>query len=536
MYKLLIVDDEYLVRRRLVSTIDWASLGISEIYEAEEGRQALGISIENEPDIIITDINMPELSGIELMRSLNESALCPRVILISGYNEFEYARSALKLGAVDYLLKPVDENELLGIIKSCIEDFESHKKEKELLNALVSSSAEIRKRVLADLLSGKVDDPDNSLLRLKHIGIDFPYSSAICIIAHSNGTAVKEKSDYVEETLISFSISNVMEDILPLSFAHFFIVQMDDMNVAVLFSDKTGEELQAAVKDTVDSVKEQLDKLFNANIAFGVGVEVSNLLDLSKSYKTASYAINFCNYKHWDSILNYGESVKTECLDLQSVYSDYNLKAISADIKNGDRASASAGLKLLTDEFLARTSKTPTPLQIKLFYINAINTLFKNCLVSCKLSEEFVNICMDSLKETGAFFTIERLTNGLQKIVGFLLSQYSTFIGNKRHWLIDRITEYIQENYSSSITMKSVARRFYLNPSYFCKLFRDETGVTFTHYLMRLRVEKAKELMSVSTKKFYDIATAVGYSNVQYFSTIFKEIEGITPTQYRNAK
>lgn len=388
MYKLLIVDDEYLVRKRLLSTIDWNSLGICEIFEAENGKQALSISIENEPDIILTDIDMPELSGIELMQALNESALYPRVILISGYNEFEFARSGLKLGAVDYLLKPVDENELISIIKSCIEDLENQKQEKDLINALVNSSAEIQKRVITDLLLGKIDNPDNSLLRLKHIGIDFSYTSAICLIAHSSTMTKSDKNDYVEETLISFSISNVMEEILQSSFKHYFIIQVDDMNVAVLFSDKTCEELQKVIKSVINSVKEQLNKLFNINVVFGVGVEVSDILDLSKSYKTANYAINFNNYNDWNSILNYGENNKTEWLDLQNVYSDYNLKSISIDIKNSDRDSALNNLKLLIDDFLTHSSGSPTPLQVKLFYINVMNTLFKSCLVSGPPSEE----------------------------------------------------------------------------------------------------------------------------------------------------
>lgn len=534
MYKLLIVDDEYWVRKRLLSTIDWGSLGIDEIYEAEDGKQALSISIEYEPDIIVTDINMPELTGIELMQALNESALYPRIILISGFNEFEYARSAIKLGVVDYLLKPVDENELISIIKSCIEDLDNQKKEKELFNALVGYSDEIRKRVLADLLTGKIIYPNNSLLRLKHLGIDFSYSSAICLIAHSSTTANTDKSDYVEETLISFSISNIMGDILPLFFHHFFILQMDDWNVAVLFSKKSGEDLQKSIKDVIDNMNKQLNELFNINIAFGIGNEVSDILELCKSFKTAKYAINTYNFNDWNCILNYGGKNITEHLDMQSIYIDYNLKSISVDIKNCDQTSASMNLRLLLDEFLKHNNQIPTPLQIKLFYINVMNTLLKDCLVSGPPSEEFLNVCIDSLEDIGTFFTPDKLMASLQIIVDFLLSQYNEFFGHKRHWLLDQITGYIKKNYTSSLTMKSVANKFYLNPSYFCKLFKNETGLTFTHYLMKLRVDKAKELMMGSNKKLYDIAAAVGYDNVQYFSTIFKEIEGVTPSQYRN--
>lgn len=534
MYKLLIADDEYWVRKRLLCTIDWKSLGISEVYSAEDGKQALSMSIQYEPDIIITDINMPEITGIELMQALNESALYPRIILISGFTEFEYARSAIKLGVVEYLLKPINENELIDIVKNILEEFESQKQEKELFNDLVGYSDEIRSRVLTDLLTGKISQPNNSILRLKHfLGIDFAYKAATCLIAYSNSVTNPDSNDYVEDTLLSFSISNIMGDILPLFCEHFFSLSIEDLNVFVLFSLRTGENLQKSIRDILENATRQLSELFNTNIAFGVGDEVADILELSKSFKSAKYAINSYNFNNWNCILNYKKNNNKDNLDIQSIYVDYNFKAIASDIKNCDKAAASKDLKLLIAEFLRQNNQNPIPLQIKLFYINVMNTLFKDCLVSGPPSDEFLTLCINSLEDIGTFFTPEKLINGLQNIVDFLLSQYSEFIGNKRHWLLDQITEYINKNYTAPLTMKSVAHKFYLNPSYFCKLFKNETGSTFTHYLMRLRVEKAKELMG-SNKKLYDIAASVGYDNVQYFSTIFKEIEGVAPSQYRN--
>ncbi len=535
MYKLLIVDDEYWVRKRLLTTIDWNALGICEVFDAEDGKEALGICIQYEPDIIVTDINMPELTGIELMQALNESALYPRIILISGFNEFEYARSAIKLGVVDYLLKPIDENELKNIVKNIIDDFENEKKEKEMFEDLVDYSDEIRKRVLADLLTGKMEQPGSSILRLKNfLGIDFPFSSAICLIAHSKSVLNTDKSDYVEDTLLSFSISNILGDILPLFLQHFFLLSVEDLNVAVVFSEKTGEELQKTIQEIAKSVNHQLEELFNINIAFAVGEEAADILELCKSFKSARYAINSYNFNDWNNVLNYGKNGANDNLNIQSVYFDYNLKSVAAHVKSCDREAASHDLGLLLDEFLKQHSQSPTSLQIKLFYINAMNTLFKECLVSGPPSEEFLNFCIDSLDDIGAFFTPEKLMNSLQNIVDFLLNEYGEFIGNKRHWLFDQITGYIKENYTSPLTMKDVASKFYLNPCYFCKLFKNETGLTFTHYLMRLRIEEAKKLL-LSNKKMYDIAAAVGYDNVQYFSTIFKEIEGVTPSQYRNS-
>ncbi len=250
VYKLLIVDDEYWVRRRLVEKIDWGSIGICEVYGAEDGKKALGISIQVEPDIVVTDVNMPGLSGIELMQALNICALCPRFIIISGFVEYEYALSAMDLGAVDYLLKPIDERDLIGTVKKIIEDFRNQTKEK----------------------------------------------------------------------------------------------------------------------------------------------------------------------KHSD--------IKNACFEC-------SMRSIAADIKNYSKSAATQELKRLLDEFLKQHGQNPAPLAIKLFYINVMNVLLKDCLAPGSPSEEFLDICMDSLDEIGTFFTPEKLLGSLQNIVDYLLPQYEASTSGK---------------------------------------------------------------------------------------------------------
>ena len=125
--RLLIAEDELWLRKRLVSTIDWSSYGISEVYEAEDGGEALEIALKEKPDIVITDIRMPELSGIDLMKKLNENSIFSKMIVVSGYDDFEYAQGALRMGAINYLLKPVDEEELLDSVKRCVEELKKEK-------------------------------------------------------------------------------------------------------------------------------------------------------------------------------------------------------------------------------------------------------------------------------------------------------------------------------------------------------------------------------------------------------------------------
>lgn len=531
MYKLLIVDDEPWLRKRLMLTIDWQSMGITELFEAEDGAKAFNLAVKHEPDIIITDIEMPELSGIDLLQTLNESALYPQIILISGYNEFEYARSAVKFGVVDYLLKPVAEDELKQAVTKCIATLEQNKYNKEIQDLLADSSSLLREKVYVDLLQGKLDFNKVPAAHLKELGVTFLSGSAMCIIAHSHPSNHTLSESDVEETLVNLSINKTIKGLLSSYFSDVLDFWIDDVNVYLAFSDLSADEFQVSVAKALSDAKKQISELHSVRIAYGTGSIAHSLAELSTSYRKARYSINLCRSKQHPT---YGAEEETKTNGFQIVYDEYNLNSLIACLKSGDIDEASRLLTELINEFLNQSDGAPSSLQIKLMYINVLNTLFKGCLPFLPVSEDIIKICVDYIDGSASFHTVDKMHTQLQNLLSVLTQQYHEFFGTKRHWLIDKIIEYIDENYASSLSMRDVAANFYLNPSYFCKLFKDETGVTFTTYLMSKRVENAKRLMSESSMKLYDVASAVGYTNVQYFSTVFKEIEGITPSQFRS--
>ncbi len=255
MYKLLIADDEPWLRKRLMLTIDWEKLGISEVYEAEDGARAFALASAHEPDITITDIEMPELSGIELMKTLNESAMFPQFILISGYNEFEYARSAVRYGAVDYLLKPIEEEDLKKAVSKCVATLEKKKYNQQLLDLFSSSSNLLREKIYIDLLLGKLDFSKVSESHLHELGIVFPTSSAMCIIAHIHPMQHTVSESDVEETLVGFSVSKIVKNQLSAYFGEVLDFWMDEVNVYLVFSDLPAEEFTAAATNALNIAK-----------------------------------------------------------------------------------------------------------------------------------------------------------------------------------------------------------------------------------------------------------------------------------------
>ena len=529
MYKLLIADDEPWLRKRLLLTIEWSSLGISELYEAEDGAEALMLAAEHEPDIIITDIEMPELSGIDLMKILNESAMFPQIILISGYNEFEYARSAVRFGAVDYLLKPVSEEDLKRAVSKCISTLEKNKYNKQVLDLLSNSSDLLREKIYIDLLLGKLDFNKVSSPHLEELGVIFPTSSVMCIIAHMHPMHHTPSENDVEETLLGFGISQIIKNQLDARFNEVLNFWVDEVNVYVVFSDLSADEFTAAATNTMNNAKKMIKDLHAIRINYGLGSISHSLSELCLSYRKARYNINLSWSKQNEACIN-----EEHVNGFQAAYDEYNLKSLIASLKNGHADEASSLLSDLISEFLSQSGGTPTSLQIKLLYLNILNSLFKGCLPFLPVSEEIVRICLDYIDKAASFHTTDKMHVQLLNLMSILIEQYQNFFNCKRHWLTDKIITFINENYAAPLSMRDVAATFYLNASYFCKLFKEETGMTFTNYLMRTRVDNAKRLLSDNSMKLYDVAAAVGYTNVQYFSTVFKDMEGITPSQYRS--
>lgn len=180
--RLLIAEDELWLRKRLVSTIDWPSYGISEVYEAEDGGEALEIALKEKPDIVITDIRMPELSGIDLMKKLNENSIFSKMIVVSGYDDFEYAQGALRMGAINYLLKPVDEEELLDSVKRCVEELKKEKNKETVFDKQSAASEMLMEHIYEDLIFETSEKRTEELLqKLSRKEIGFPFQSAAVV-------------------------------------------------------------------------------------------------------------------------------------------------------------------------------------------------------------------------------------------------------------------------------------------------------------------------------------------------------------------
>lgn len=537
--RLLIAEDELWLRKRLVSTIDWSSYGISEVYEAEDGGEALEIALKEKPDIVITDIRMPELSGIDLMKKLNENSIFSKMIVVSGYDDFEYAQGALRMGAINYLLKPVDEEELLDSVKRCVEELKKEKNKETVFDKQSAAYEMLMEHIYEDLIFETSEKRTEELLqKLSRKEIGFPFQSAAVV-----NMQVREHTFFVNDKVKSDMWSvyqwlrrNLQEDCYECQYLYMRGSQI----VLLLFVDDLEAKFMERVENWVQLILEALQKKLNISLFMAAGDVTDDFSGIHRSYEMAQKKIKEKRAEEKRILALRNQETEQELnTRFDDVYGEYDFKLLIKEIRNGDSEKAQTELQAILQSS-SRRLQSADMMKLQLFYMNFINRIAGACLPECEAyADELAMQCMTVMRELiyiGSDTIVTEMWDCLRKFVEKLVEVYQENNGKRKHWMIDQVLQYVEENYNTALSTRDIAGRFFMNTSYFSKLFHEQMGCTFSNYLINVRVEKAKMMLTQTNMKLYDIAEAVGYTNVQYFSTIFKEKEGLTPSAFRQMR
>lgn len=537
--RLLIAEDELWLRKRLVSTIDWSSYGISEVYEAEDGGEALEIALKEKPDIVITDIRMPELSGIDLMKKLNENSIFSKMIVVSGYDDFEYAQGALRMGAINYLLKPVDEEELLDSVKRCVEELKKEKNKETVFDKQSAASEMLMEHIYEDLIFETSEKRTEELLqKLSRKEIGFPFQSAAVV-----NMQVREHTFFVNDKVKSDMWSvyqwlrrNLQEDCYECQYLYMRGSQI----VLLLFGDDPEAKFMERVENWVQLILEALQKELNISLFMAAGDVTDDFSGIHRSYEMAQKKIKEKRAEEKRILALRNQETEQELnTRFDDVYGEYDFKLLIKEIRNGDSEKAQTELQAILQSS-SRRLQSADMMKLQLFYMNFINRIAGACLPECEAyADELAMQCMTVMRELiyiGSDTIVTEMWDCLRKFVEKLVEVYQENNGKRKHWMIDQVLQYVEENYNTALSTRDIAGRFFMNTSYFSKLFHEQMGCTFSNYLINVRVEKAKMMLTQTNMKLYDIAEAVGYTNVQYFSTIFKEKEGLTPSAFQQMR
>ncbi|WP_025699434.1 response regulator [Paenibacillus durus] len=514
MYKLFIADDEQLVVETLSTMIDWNASGVRIAGTANNGRQALERILESDPDVVLTDIRMPGMSGLELIRSLKEKGCQAECIIVSGYSEFEYAKEAIELEAVDYLIKPAELEEVSRTVVRAIERLE--RKRDPAGNRLELRIAKALDRaVFTDLI-----------VHAKRPSFDrAPYErySQFAAIVIGSAAALwleRMKNNGVTDALLGFLSSRGIDVELLYEQQKVILLCM----AALEESESLPEILMAAAAAFSDDGSPDSDDL---TLSFGIGPVVSGIMDAHLSFLAADQAcqmglffgVPVTDGNRWPEIARTSERWLTEWSDRIESFTRYEQKPFEELFERWTEWGRGRWM---------------APVFLKKIGIQWVNRLLD--LVERDYGIKIGSVIKDrsrlieGMLEAPDWASLQKQCHDCAQGVQFYLNVTKTSLKEK---VVQEIKAYLESHYHENIQLDQLAERFDLNASYVSHLYSKSTGQTILEYVTLLRIQQAKRMLRESSFKISKISQNVGYDNQRYFCQVFKKHVGVSPGQYR---
>jgi len=533
MIKLFIADDEAIVRKGLQTSIEWSSYGISIVGEAKNGVEALKMCLELQPHILLTDIRMPVMDGLELSKQLSEKLPGIKIVILSGYNDFEYAKQAIHLNVVEYLLKPFGAEELVALMvrlknKILIEE----KKQEEVLKTqtIIEENRQLlQSKLIRSILKDSYDDYTyiREKAKLIQLNLNGPFYQII-VFNIDDQELIREKLKYKEMEYIKNSIFSIAEEILQENCNGTIFMSEFDYFVGLINLDKSDSINLTSV---LEEIKVAVQKYVKVTITIGIGNIYFNLQYINKSYDEAIFALRQKIYRGKNSIIHANEIANLTEIIEPADYPINEEKQLIEALKAVDDASIKNVVAIIFEKL--RQSLVSED--------NLKNYCAKLALMSVHTLEVMgidikkqLGVELNLYTEIKKYETIYDLQQWLITLLEKFTQQLNMYKSQKYKQMVNMTLEYIEKHYNENITLKVLSETVYVTPNYLSRIFKEETGENFIEWLNRFRIEKAKIFLKETMLKTYEIAEKVGYSDYKYFSYNFKKYTGISPRQYSN--
>lgn len=498
--KLLIVDDQPSVHKYMNTVFDWLSLGVEEKYHAYDGKEALDIILNSQPDLVLLDIKMPKMDGLQLIHELAGLQVSQKIVILSAYNEFEYARQAMRFGVKDYLLKPIDSKKLGNVIINMSNEI---KKEKNAIVEEVLSSA-----AYGFKCSEKALKAFNQMLLARN------FSKLFCaaVIFNSFDTEMimgefKEALNTKEDDYFQLQVSR--EELMLLG-----LICGED-----IFPKSKGQELAGLIKRLKERYPDAYIKAGISNASEEVQ-DIHSLYDRSKeALKQAFYSDDVVFYHSCGIIAKSIDKAAVDTLSKEILdcirMNFYEFKCIDAI---GEFFNYFRRFKVSRDLALQACESLIATINEKLLQdYNNKDIFFENIPNTCYAVQSDINSL--ELEFSRKFFAMLRKLKAQRP--------------KSDNDIIKEIKLYIDENYNESLSLESVSEKFFISKYQLSRLFKKDIGINYWDYVIKVRMEKASMLIVNSGKKIYEIAETVGYEDISYFSTNFKKYFGKSPKEYK---
>ncbi|UJF32380.1 helix-turn-helix domain-containing protein [Paenibacillus hexagrammi] len=534
MYTLILVDDEDEVREGIISRTNWAACGFQLVGAFENGRDAAEALESLRPDVIITDISMPFMNGLELTRIAMETCKDTKIVIITGYEEFEYAKQAISLKVSEYLMKPINLQEFTAFLEKLKLELDDEHMSRENLSTIrqqLNQSLPLLKERFLERMVSSIMKKDEIDRRFKYFDLSLAGSYFIALVAGIDDLHTKEASRIAIDAntdieLLQFAVYNIFQEIFEKEHAGIVFRNRDD-NIVILLSGD-GEEVGTLAQTLASQTAYSVEKFLRLSLTIGVGRTYTSLPHLSKSYQEACSALDYrllLGSNRLICITDLERGIRSDTVE----YLEWEKRLLSA-LKMGKGNQVS---KVLTS-WLEEWRSTGLSVERCFGMLHKLLAALMNWVTETGCDEVEV-FGRDPFGEMKSYHTLDHIKQWLEELCHRIVCH----VGEKRN--VDTqnhmqlAVAYIHEHYGNeTLSLQQVCAYIFMSSSYFSALFKQHTGLTFVEYLTKHRMEKAKELLLATALKTYEIAARVGYSDPQYFSVIFKRQTGMTPKEFRN--
>ncbi|OBZ12214.1 response regulator [Bacillus sp. FJAT-26390] len=521
LHSAILVDDESFTRKGLMKLIDWEACGFHIVGEADNGEDALELIKRVQPDLVITDIRMPVIDGLELIRRVTlENIAIPYFIIISGYNDFNYAQQAMRYGVHDFVVKPIDEVEFSAILDQLNHRLRLEQEEQVRSDRLLGGEM-IKSLILGEANEASIAEWEHRL-QLRQAERLY-YLFAELNDNHGWQPAEAQISDARFKEVVEQELNRITAAGQPICL-HEHRNRIGILLPSSLFAPFNGE-----LERFLSHFRAALDAHFGKGVFLYAGSPVHKLSDIRESYMAAKEAILY-KYVNEEQRIVISEQIQAEKLN----YIGFDSAAFNRFMEQMEELQLEAVKATIDRWFHDFREKRYAPEAVKMNIQQCLMGVLKT-IRSMEGDEQ----ALLTLRPLLGWHDINLSLGELKRLFTAFIEESQLHIAELRKEQqkggIQKIKSYIEVNYSQNMSLKSIAAQFYVNPVYLGQLFKKTYGVYFNEFLLQLRVNEAKKLLRQScTMRIYEIAEMVGFSNADYFVTQFEKIEHMTPSEYRN--
>jgi two-component system response regulator YesN len=525
----MVVDDEDIVRHGIIKNVPWSENGFCVVGDAKNGEDALELSKDLQPDLVITDIKMPYMDGLELAASLKSVLPTVKVVIITGFDDFEYAKRAIGLHVAEFVLKPVNVGELTEILvktRLVMEAEEISRRDYDSLKRHYDETLPmLREHLFTSLLEGRVTEERASVLFEKYgIGFYGDFSAVACVRFEHSSQVGDNQGD---EAIFLVSVRRLIETKKAAAISFQTVIYADYIVVIANFSDRDGINGFIGILNEVCGM---VEKYYGMSLSVGVGYIGSRCGSIDRSYAGALAALDYRVIIGTGHAVYIGDIEPDETLDISISSKD------EQSLLGAMRLGNSETIVSVIDTLISRCAESRLPYQKYQAYLLEIFTFIIHILRLNKIDiESIFGGSFDIIKELSQSDSLPELKDKLASLCVKAAGHMSSERQNTSNMFIESSKKYAAENYRKpDFSVDGMCRELHVSPAYFSSIFKRTQNVSFVSYLTNLRLNEAARMLAETDLKTHSIANAIGFTDANYFSFVFKKRFGSSPSSYRS--